>query len=959
MKSIANLTSSGGTRVGLPAGTPVRLGAPGTTELPRLTVSSAGVVQRAGQPFRTAGANIFQLVNNDYPDKAGRLMTHAEIDSLLDRAVTLKLGVVRALTLGQNIGSTSAHLVAGITGTTNPVITYRPAVWEVMDYAIKAATDRGLYLVTTLTGEPGSYHGSKRDWVNFRRPGTCSTDLSVNSAGSETEKAAESYFYSDTQIGVTDFRTYTRDILTHVNVYTGRAYKDEPALCLQSGNEMWTADSYRTWQTSWADYVKTIAPDTLILDGMGADLSSYWATQPGGDALEHIITAEALANQSIRVHTLHPYSVATAADVTEAARRCALAGKALAVDEYGWSKANAADIEAAVRASPNAFFSAWWSLQNDADLHNGGPGVGYGTDDASLYVPGKDATQTTAITRLLAHSSAMTAAAASAGAPDLVVTSLSSSPTNPAAGAAVTFSGVVKNQGTAATPAGTVVGLAFSIDGGLVAWSDTSSTSLAAGASRTLTANGGPLGVATWTATAGAHALSATVDDVNRITGELDETNNTSATSTLTVTGSATPVAAVTGARSMVVPASDPLVSDWTDDAVDAQSLTMHANYASEDDVTNIVAPALRDSGVRHWRDGFGNNAASIRKVQSIASIAVGTRGCVTVDTRDGNNPGNVVAYLTALGGDANLWAAEGLNEWDIHSELRDDQGQGFPNPDYANRLYAAIKTARDAGNTAIDGILVGTPTMANPLNSSTLGPVSADVTMHHPYQGGALPMDQMTSKWIPNADRLERTSGTGTRPLFSSETGYHLVDTMAGQNGITMNAARKYIPRLFLGYRRLSRLNQRWIAPSLYNLSTDQWSLLLTSTGARTAAFNALASLNTLLADRGTRPTPQSVAGVDTGGVADVQFHVMGKRDGSLWVAAWRETASCIPNNNAATRQDITVARVPVTVTLPSSRAGVVYRPSTTGTAAQETTSTGTTHTVQVGDEATLVRLA
>jgi chitodextrinase len=111
---------------------------------------------------------------------------------------------------------------------------------------------------------------------------------------------------------------------------------------------------------------------------------------------------------------------------------------------------------------------------------------------------------------------------------DLIITDITWTPASPATGNAVTFSAVVKNQGGTATPAGTIIGVAFSVNGTVVSWSDNNSTSLAAGASRTLTANSGPSGVATWTAgTAGNYTVSATVDDINRIPGEADENNNT------------------------------------------------------------------------------------------------------------------------------------------------------------------------------------------------------------------------------------------------------------------------------------------------------------------------------------------------------------------------------------------------------------------------------------------------
>ena len=112
------------------------------------------------------------------------------------------------------------------------------------------------------------------------------------------------------------------------------------------------------------------------------------------------------------------------------------------------------------------------------------------------------------------------------GSPDLVVSDLIWSPNAVHPGTAVTFSATITNQGTAATPAGVKHGVAFLVDGVEKSWSDTDTASLAAGASITLTANGGPSGAATWPATTGTHSVQAWVDDLKLI-AESNETNNT------------------------------------------------------------------------------------------------------------------------------------------------------------------------------------------------------------------------------------------------------------------------------------------------------------------------------------------------------------------------------------------------------------------------------------------------
>jgi hypothetical protein len=113
------------------------------------------------------------------------------------------------------------------------------------------------------------------------------------------------------------------------------------------------------------------------------------------------------------------------------------------------------------------------------------------------------------------------------GLADLVVSSVSMTPANPKAGDHVVFTAVVTNQGTAATPAGIVMGVGFDLDGSAAAaaWEDTHTASLAPGATVTLTATGGTSGANYWIATSGTHNVTAWVDDVNRVP-EANETNN-------------------------------------------------------------------------------------------------------------------------------------------------------------------------------------------------------------------------------------------------------------------------------------------------------------------------------------------------------------------------------------------------------------------------------------------------
>jgi len=108
-------------------------------------------------------------------------------------------------------------------------------------------------------------------------------------------------------------------------------------------------------------------------------------------------------------------------------------------------------------------------------------------------------------------SSAIVAPMATA-APDVIVTSFSY--------ANGIFKSTVKNQGTAATPAGVVVGVKYSVDGSGKTWGSVNGP-LAAGASVTIGTNGVSYVIPT-----GTHIITAFVNDMKRF-AESNETNNT------------------------------------------------------------------------------------------------------------------------------------------------------------------------------------------------------------------------------------------------------------------------------------------------------------------------------------------------------------------------------------------------------------------------------------------------
>lgn len=119
------------------------------------------------------------------------------------------------------------------------------------------------------------------------------------------------------------------------------------------------------------------------------------------------------------------------------------------------------------------------------------------------------------------------------GNPDMIVTDVTWFPASPVSGNQITFSAVIKNQGTGVAPAGSINGAQFQVNGTCVSWSDTNTTQIQPGQSITVTANSGPSGTATYSASAGTYQVMAWVNDINRFPES--NTNNNTLTKTMTV----------------------------------------------------------------------------------------------------------------------------------------------------------------------------------------------------------------------------------------------------------------------------------------------------------------------------------------------------------------------------------------------------------------------------------------
>ena len=203
------------------------------------------------------------------------------------------------------------------------------------------------------------------------------------------------------------------------------------------------------------------------------------------------------------------------------------------------------------------------------------------------------------------------------GLPDVIITDIQWEPANPVAGDQVTFKAVVKNQGTGPTPAGTIVGVGFQVDGrSTIIWSDNYTQSIAPGESVVLTANGGVSG-SKWTAVAGTHTISATVDDINRFP-ESNETNN-SFSKQITV---GQPTGCDLVVTNITISPSNPSAGQQVSFTV---TIKNQGNVASPNNVAHTVGIKIDNSDVIYWNNTYTSSIPAGGSVN--ITINSGTNG--------------------------------------------------------------------------------------------------------------------------------------------------------------------------------------------------------------------------------------------------------------------------------------------------------------------------------------------
>lgn len=351
------------------------------------------------------------------------------------------------------------------------------------------------------------------------------------------------------------------------------------------------------------------------------------------------------------------------------------------------------------------------------------------------------------------------------------------------------------------------------------------------------------------------------------------------------------------------------------DSFVNSIGVNVHLTYldTAYGNYSGIIKPRLQELGIRHIRDGGYQDPTFFNKLKEFSRL-----GIKSTLYFNGNPPAQVVSTAKTLKG--TIEAVEGSNESDQSHFNFTYNGQKFPEGTraYQNNLYKVIK-----GDPATAYLPVLMPSMGWGENAQRLGYLaSGDIGNMHSYPNlGNPPTDAIDSYFIHHA----RTIVGKTKPLMSTETGYHTMTSHA--LGISEKVSPKYLTRLLLENfnRDIKRtflyefIEQR---PDLQNSNSELHYGLLRSDGSPKPAFVALKNIILLVKDPGASFPLKFLDYSLSGNTPNLHHTLLQKRDGKFYLILWQEVRSFNPQ----TKKDISVPSEQVTLTLNTAITKVAF---------------------------------
>lgn len=383
---------------------------------------------------------------------------------------------------------------------------------------------------------------------------------------------------------------------------------------------------------------------------------------------------------------------------------------------------------------------------------------------------------------------------------------------------------------------------------------------------------------------------------------------------------------------------------------VESIGVDTHTSYADTPYGTQaaVVKQRLVELGVHHVREDLAtNDPAQYQTLDEFAAAGIHS----TLILGEPSNGAAGLAEMTSLLEGPLAGAVEGVegpNEYD----LRGGPEWMAQDATYQSELYGAIKS-----RPALAGLPVIGPSIGSWADRGSLTNISGslDYGNLHSYPNGDTPESN-----LPAQMEMENAAA-GAKPVIATETGYQtsLASAPGEQNPVSEAAQATYMPRLFLDY--FAAGVSRTYAYELLNEYPDPGGEqaesgfgLLHNDLSPKPAFESIRNLISILADPGPEFDPGTLDYRLSGATgSDLQQVLLQKRDGTYYLALWRDTS--VWNQSSRTAVEPGSAPVQIEFDRPLGNAHE-YRPNAAATPTRDLPTGRSPMTVQVGAQVVVV---
>ncbi len=407
-----------------------------------------------------------------------------------------------------------------------------------------------------------------------------------------------------------------------------------------------------------------------------------------------------------------------------------------------------------------------------------------------------------------------------------------------------------------------------------------------------------------------------------------------------------------------------PVTARKADAFVDSIGVNLHLGYDNPGNPYGnfeMVKTRLREMGIRHTRDSF--EGPSYKQWIKDRHNDLGRSGIKGTFIVDGSRLTPIQNLEAAdLMPDA-VEAFEGQNEI-LNIYVKWDDAKRDAARKYQQDVFAAVKASPKWRNTPVLG-----PTCVGNDAYQALGDLSAwmDYGNAHSYPLGPAPA-------VPKSGFFNELKGAQIvapgKQIFVTETGYTTGTRDDGNQRVSMAAAAKYAPRLYLENFNRGMLRSYWYELADQGTDGSQESTfgLVTQTHAYKPQGTAIRNLTTLLKDASfdgkTRKwvspkpafVPQKLDYTLTGATTNVHSTLLQKSNGKFYLCLWQEIDSYNIDNNV--EADIVNPDASVVLNLKTPIASAVsYKPTASTTSSALTLSKNRIN-LSVPDQVLIVEL-